>query len=142
VCHVDSEVLQRVNQDPARIRQCISNMLSNAVKFTERGYVVMRLYSVIKYDDGRPVRRFSYSELDKEDQWPDRSSANGDPAASIQLLVEVEDTGIGLAEESLTEIFEPFCQANTTSTRPYEGVGLGLAITKQLVETFVRTGQG
>ncbi|KAM3583436.1 hypothetical protein VKS41_004349 [Umbelopsis sp. WA50703] len=134
VCHVDSEVLQRVNQDPARIRQCISNMLSNAVKFTERGYVVMRLYSVIKYDDGRPVRRFSYSELDKEDQWPDRSSANGDPAASIQLLVEVEDTGIGLAEESLTEIFEPFCQANTTSTRPYEGVGLGLAITKQLVE--------
>lgn len=42
--------------------------------------------------------------------------------------------GIGLAQESLHEIFEPFCQANTSSTRPYEGVGLGLAITKQLVE--------
>ncbi|KAJ2955607.1 hypothetical protein NQZ79_g8416 [Umbelopsis isabellina] len=134
VCHVDSGVLQRVNQDPARIRQCISNMLSNAVKFTERGYVVMRLYSVIKYDDGRPVRRFTYDELPTEDHWPDHSSEDGDPAASIQLLVEVEDTGIGLAEESLTEIFEPFCQANNTSTRPYEGVGLGLAITKQLVE--------
>lgn len=42
--------------------------------------------------------------------------------------------GIGLAEESLHEIFEPFCQANVSSTRPYEGVDLGLAITKQLVE--------
>ncbi|CAO3678826.1 unnamed protein product [Umbelopsis ramanniana] len=134
VCHIDQGIIERANQDPARIRQCVSNMLSNAVKFTEKGYVVVKAYTRLSFSDGRPPRRLVASELESEDSWPDKSSPKGDPNATAELVVEVEDTGIGLAQESLHEIFEPFCQANTSSTRPYEGVGLGLAITKQLVE--------
>ncbi|KAI8575501.1 hypothetical protein K450DRAFT_261491 [Umbelopsis ramanniana AG] len=134
VCHIDQGIIERANQDPARIRQCISNMLSNAVKFTEKGYVAVKTYTRLSFSDGRASRRFVASELESEDSWPDKSSSKGDPNATAELVVEVEDTGIGLAQESMHEIFEPFCQANTSSTRPYEGIGLGLAITKQLVE--------
>ncbi|KAI9277504.1 hypothetical protein BC943DRAFT_364222 [Umbelopsis sp. AD052] len=134
VCHIDQGIIERANQDPARIRQCISNMLSNAVKFTEKGYVAVKTYTRLSFSDGRPPRRLVASELESENSWPDKTSAKGDPNATTELVVEVEDTGIGLAQESMHEIFEPFCQANTSSTRPYEGIGLGLAITKQLVE--------
>ncbi|NBB73507.1 MAG: PAS domain S-box protein, partial [Bacteroidetes bacterium] len=86
--------------DPRVLRRILSNLVSNAVKFTSEGRVTVRL---------RP---------------------SGDNRATI----EVEDTGIGIAEEQMTHIFDEFVQESAGFTREYEGVGLGLSITRRLVQ--------
>ena len=91
--------------DPTRLRQILLNLLSNAIKFTERGEVVARL-----------IRR--------------EASAENEHA----LRFEVQDTGIGIPPEKQQQIFEPFRQADGSTTRKYGGTGLGLAISKKLVE--------
>lgn len=92
--------------DTARLSQIYSNLISNAVKFTHKGYICIRT-SVIKQDGG-----------------------------SVKLRVEVADTGIGMPARSLTNIFEAFSQADASTTRQYGGTGLGLTICKELVELF------
>ena len=89
--------------DPARIRQVLLNLASNAVKFTESGEVVVRARSV-EESDGAVLVRF-----------------------------EVADTGIGIAEADHHRLFEPFSQADASTTRRFGGTGLGLAISRQLV---------
>ena len=92
--------------DPVRIRQVVSNLVSNAIKFTEKGHVVI----TVKY----------------------AVSAHG--AGTVEFVVA--DTGVGIAEEKLSTIFEAFAQADQTTTRHYGGTGLGLAICKRLVEAM------
>ena len=91
--------------DPTRLRQILLNLLSNAVKFTERGEVVARL-----------IRREASAETEHA------------------LRFEVQDTGVGIPPEKQQQIFEPFRQADGSTTRKYGGTGLGLAICKKLVE--------
>jgi len=93
----------RVVGDQDRIRQVLTNLIANAVKFTDRGQIVVRVAG--KATMGRAQLRFS-----------------------------VEDSGLGIEEDQLEEIFKQFTQVDTSSTRPHGGTGLGLAITKQLVE--------
>jgi signal transduction histidine kinase/DNA-binding response OmpR family regulator len=95
---------RRVIGDPGRIRQILMNLAGNAIKFTNRGHV---LISVDCQEAGSTVPTFTFS---------------------------VEDTGIGLAEDKLPLLFEKFTQADTSTTRTHGGTGLGLAISKQLVE--------
>ena len=90
--------------DPTRIRQILANLISNALKFTEKGHVLVRI-SVVS-DDGN----------------------------SAEIKMEVEDTGVGIEDDIKDKLFNEFTQADGSTTRKYGGTGLGLAIVKQLVE--------
>lgn len=101
---VSGNVPKRVAGDVGRLRQVIVNLVGNALKFTERGEVVVE------------------AEKDSEDQ------------SSVTIHFQVRDTGIGIPKEKQALIFEAFTQADTSTTRQYGGTGLGLAITERLVQ--------
>ncbi|MBS1492762.1 MAG: PAS domain S-box protein [Bacteroidetes bacterium] len=90
--------------DIVRVNQILTNLVSNAVKFTEQGGVTI--------------------ELENRNETKDK----------IEILFKVKDTGIGIPEDKLNHIFDSFTQANSSTTRKYGGTGLGLAISKKLIE--------
>src|SRR5215813_202988 len=100
--HVAPHLPRRLTGDAGRLRQVLTNLVGNAIKFTERGEVMIH------------VR-------------PDEIGTD-----SMRLRVEVRDTGIGVASDAQRKIFESFAQADQSTTRRYGGTGLGLAIAKQL----------
>jgi PAS domain S-box-containing protein len=102
--HIDPEVSSLINGDPGRLRQVLINLIGNAIKFTDKGEVCVRV------------------ELENEDD------------LNTTIRFSVIDTGPGIPEEKINSIFEPFTQADTSTSRKYGGTGLGLAISKQLVE--------
>jgi PAS domain S-box-containing protein len=101
--HVGTDVPQSLGGDPARLRQVLVNLISNAIKFTDQGEVVLSVDRV-KHDGREVVLHFS-----------------------------VRDTGIGIPADKQAQIFEAFTQADTSTTRKYGGTGLGLTISSQLV---------
>jgi signal transduction histidine kinase/CheY-like chemotaxis protein/HPt (histidine-containing phosphotransfer) domain-containing protein len=103
-CCVEPEVPATVSGDPDRLRQILINLLGNAVKFTERGEVVVR---VAQQEAG---------------------------AGWAKLRFEVRDTGIGVPPEARSLLFAAFAQADATATRRFGGAGLGLAISRQLAQ--------
>ncbi len=110
-CVVDETVPHAVVGDPNRLRQIVLNLVSNAIKFTQYGEVVIR------------CQRF-----DKEN--PDSTGLEG----AVQLLhFSVQDSGIGIVQEKLGLIFEAFAQGDNSTTRKFGGVGLGLIICSKLV---------
>ena len=103
MCRVAPELPPRVLGDPARLRQILTNLVGNAIKFTETGEVIV---------EARPVE------------------TSGD---DVRIAFEVRDTGIGIPPDLLEGIFDAFTQADASTTRRFGGTGLGLAITYQLV---------
>ncbi|WP_443969458.1 response regulator [Sphingobium sp. CR28] len=101
---VDTQAPRQLRGDPLRLGQVLTNLVSNAVKFTETGEVVISIEPVLA-EDGAPLLQFS-----------------------------VRDTGIGLSADQIAGLFRPFSQAASDTSRKYGGTGLGLAICKQLVE--------
>ena len=94
----------RLSGDPLRLRQVLVNLVSNAIKFTASGEVVVT------------------SEIAKHD------------SGTIEPLISVRDSGIGIAEEAMPELFNPFTQVDDSSSRTHQGSGLGLAISKRIVD--------
>ncbi|MDX2243569.1 MAG: sensor histidine kinase [Leptolyngbyaceae cyanobacterium bins.302] len=111
--------LKSIVLDEQRVRQMVINLLSNAVKFTAEGGFV-KLSAWLEYG----------SQLETENR-PDRSPIN---PTTPYLCLQVEDSGIGIAPERWHLLFRPFQQVDSSSTRNYEGTGLGLALTKRLAE--------
>ncbi len=106
-CLIDNNLPALLLGDPTRVRQIVSNLLSNALKFTRVGRVDVRL------------------------------SHYADPATDEnRVRIEVRDTGIGIAEEAQARIFQPFTQAEAAITRQFGGTGLGLALTHNLCEAM------
>jgi PAS domain S-box-containing protein len=102
-CHIDPELPRRLAGDPVRIRQVLTNLAGNAVKFTEQGMVELRAHLRSESEDGAMVR------------------------------ILVRDTGIGIPEDRQSDIFESFTQIEGGSSRRHGGTGLGLAICRNLV---------
>ncbi len=103
---IDDNFVSNVVSDPLRMNQIITNLVSNAIKFTEKGVITIRL-----------------SQLDVT-------------GGISTFKVEVIDTGIGIDKEQFTSIFEKFSQAETRTSRQFGGTGLGLVITKRLLHLF------
>lgn len=103
---LDEKIITSCIGDPLRIRQILLNLISNAIKFTEKGSVII------------DVKQLSYRA----------------DAGKQKLKFSVIDTGIGIEEDRLEYIFEEFSQADSSTTRKYGGTGLGISISKRLVE--------
>jgi PAS domain S-box-containing protein len=103
-CEIPLRVDTQLRGDPGRLQQVLTNLVSNAIKFTERGEVVLRV------------------------------GKESETGTDVELRFDVQDNGIGIQREAQTRIFQPFTQADGSSSRKYGGTGLGLSIAKQLVE--------
>ncbi len=110
VCIIEDDVPETIVGDATRLRQVLVNLLGNAVKFTERGEVVVAISA----------------QAHAADEAPDR----------YQLQFSVRDTGIGIPENRLDRLFKTFSQVDTSTTRRFGGTGLGLAISKRLCEAM------
>ncbi|HMH13638.1 MAG TPA: response regulator [Edaphobacter sp.] len=104
LCEVSPEISETVVGDPGRLRQILINLVGNALKFTMEGEVGLKV----------------------------QVDLVGENAATLHFIVS--DTGVGIAPEKLKIIFDSFSQADTTTTREYGGTGLGLTISKRLIE--------
>ncbi|KJU82904.1 two-component hybrid sensor and regulator [Candidatus Magnetobacterium bavaricum] len=116
LCHIAHDVATTLRGDPMRIRQIIVNLLANAIKFTDRGEIVLSLRM------GQQKKR--PQEADKEAKGAER----------VLLDFSVCDTGIGIPPDKLDTIFDSFTQVDGSITRKYGGTGLGLTISRQLVQ--------
>lgn len=104
--HIDKETPRLVRGDKTRLYQILVNLINNAIKFTEEGKVEINVSLAPEVDN------------------------------KITLNFKITDTGIGISAEKLTAIFEPFTQAESNTTRKYGGSGLGLSISKKLINLF------
>ncbi len=112
--------------DPDRLRQVLLNLLSNSLKFTP--------------SDGQVSVRLRCKNLETSDQQQAHSSScpthslSAETSQKLYLSVEIHDTGLGISQKAQQRLFQPFAQADSSTTRQFGGTGLGLAISKKLVE--------
>lgn len=139
---IAGSVPQEVVLDEVRVKQVIFNLLGNAIKFTKKGEVRLKVdYSLDDNPGSQPARMESSPASDEMSvAWPDSSEPDqlrgSDMSSPIRgvMSVEVSDTGIGIPKEELDHIFEPFVQAAGVSGCGFGGTGLGLSICKRLAE--------
>lgn len=104
-CRLETEIPSRIMTDPTRLRQILMNLTGNAAKFTETGSITLKV-SAIPAGDSAP--------------------------AEALLRIDVEDTGPGMTNAQAEQLFRPFSQADSTTSRRYGGTGLGLTISRRL----------
>lgn len=115
VLDLNENTPQLFEGDPTRIRQVLLNLISNAIKFTEKGSVTLR------------IRRIDDAEF------------SGSKEETTQIYFGVEDTGIGIPKEKQKKLFDPFSQMDESINRKFGGTGLGLAISRGIVQTMGST---
>lgn len=101
---LDPELPEHLLGDPLRLKQILSNLIGNAVKFSENGNIIVRAQTIAAHD------------------------------THVDIKISISDSGIGLSQEQQQELFSPFSQADTSHAREYGGTGLGLSICKGLIE--------
>ena len=109
--------------DPSRLQQILSNLLANAIKFSDHGTVSLQ----VDLDQRPPEQRLEFPATRYGETSADHNRV-------IHVRFSVFDNGIGIAPSAFSKLFQPFVQADGSTTRKYGGTGLGLAISKQLVE--------
>jgi signal transduction histidine kinase/DNA-binding response OmpR family regulator len=109
LCDVDDKIPESLSGDPLRLKQVLSNLISNAVKFTTEGEVLVQ------------CNLYEHADQDKT------------ASAKVKLRFSISDTGIGISSDQKNIIFDNFTQADSSTTRKYGGSGLGLSISHQLV---------
>lgn len=117
---IQPEVPVGLRGDPTRLRQVLTNLISNALKFTEQGEVFVEVTVAEDHVSPSPLTPHDLA----------RSPSQGE----VVIRFIVRDTGVGIPPEKAGKLFEPFSQADGSTTRKYGGTGLGLAICKQLAE--------
>ncbi|HTV41015.1 MAG TPA: response regulator [Candidatus Sulfotelmatobacter sp.] len=109
VCDIADEIPETIVGDPLRLRQVLTNLLSNAIKFTKSGHIYLTVRTIA-------------------------SDIGTDGKTNARLQFSVTDTGIGISAEGLARLFKPFVQAEAGTAQKFGGTGLGLTISKRLVE--------
>ncbi len=112
-CRIAPDVPDALRGDPGRVRQVLTNLIGNAIKFTEQGEIVV--------------------DVTRDTESPQPLVAGPGPP-TVPIRIAVRDTGIGIPSEKQHDVLKAFTQADASTTRRYGGTGLGLAISRQLVE--------
>ncbi len=131
-CHVLSDVPDRLVGDAGRLRQVVTNLVNNAIKFTARGEVVVRV-ALDQETRCRGDVGWVESSRPTGGRRPLVGLEDSTRPTSVTLSFDVSDTGIGVAADKLEAIFDPFEQGDSSMARKFGGTGLGLAICKRLV---------
>ncbi len=116
--HIDEGIPSALCGDAGRLRQILVNLVGNAVKFTAEGEVVLSVHRDLSPATSHPPFHSTSAKL---------------AANRVRLIFAIRDTGIGIAPEAIGRLFQPFTQVDASTTRRYGGTGLGLAVSKRLV---------
>ncbi|CAN8291200.1 unnamed protein product [Cochlearia groenlandica] len=144
--YISDHVPEMLVGDPGRFRQILTNLIGNSIKFTEKGHIFITVHLVEEVLDSIDVDRSFSTEstlsgrpvADLKKSWQNFKTfgSNGHRSLSspkINLIVSVEDTGIGIPLEAQSHIFAPFMQVGPSISRTHGGTGIGLSISKYLV---------
>ncbi|KAG4158947.1 hypothetical protein ERO13_D02G147800v2 [Gossypium hirsutum] len=144
--YISDRVPDMLIGDPGRFRQIITNLMGNSIKFTEKGHILVTVHLVEEVIDSIEVETESSSKntlsgfpvADRRQSWKGFRTFSQEGSMhpfsdSINLIVSVEDTGVGIPPEAQSRVFTPFMQVGPSISRTHGGTGIGLSISKCLV---------
>ncbi len=142
ICTVDPDVPTLLSGDPGRLRQILNNLAGNAVKFTRKGEVAVKVSRAQETEISIQEAEVRSQETEGRGPGPNedgnisniQGTMNQEPENTVSLRFSVRDTGVGIPADKQERLFEKFTQVDTSTTRRHGGTGLGLAISRQLAE--------
>ncbi|KAJ0969223.1 hypothetical protein J5N97_022100 [Dioscorea zingiberensis] len=155
--YVSDQVPDTLLGDSGRIRQIITNLMGNSIKFTEKGHIFVTVHLVEEVRSSLEVENYvesastlsGFPVADKRRSWenfklfnqdlPTAKQSSSPPSSDeITLIISVEDTGVGIPQESQSRVFTPFMQGGPSISRIHGGTGIGLSISKRLVVNLMK----
>ncbi|XP_072991190.1 probable histidine kinase 3 [Typha latifolia] len=143
--YVSDQVPETLSGDPGRIRQIITNLIGNSIKFTEKGHIYLTVHLVEEVMNSLEVETQAQSTntlsgfpvVDRRHSWERFKIFNQESATissdQVNLIVTIEDTGVGIPLDAQSRVFTPFMQVGPSIARIHGGTGIGLSISKCLV---------
>ncbi|CAH9077444.1 unnamed protein product [Cuscuta epithymum] len=141
--YISEKIPKLLIGDPGRFRQIITNLMGNSIKFTEKGHIFVTVHLVeeVAVEHGSSGTLSGFQVADRHKSWKEINAFNqgGSPSYKlspdqINLIVSVEDTGVGIPYEAQHLVFTPFMQVGPSTARTHGGTGIGLSISKCLVQ--------